>query len=99
MSGIVYQFSNSPIAKEINRLTVSASGTVSALMTGSVDLMWRAKTNGGNTGEIRISTQNGTTQFLVMEAGDDTGWIPGNLQNYWYYGTAANDELSLWRMR
>lgn len=98
MSGIVYQFSNSPINKSIRRLTISASGTVSPLLTGSSHLMWRARTNAGNTGEVRIMTKHTGTDYWTLEAGDDTGWIPGNLQNYWYYGVAANDELSLWSM-
>ena len=99
MSGITFQFANSPINAEINLLEVTASGTVRALATGSVDLMWKAKTNGGNLGEVRISTQNGQGNYFVLEAGDDTGWVPGNLQNYWWYGTATGSTVSLWRLR
>lgn len=100
MSGITYQFANSPITKEINLLEVTASGTVSALVTGTTeDLMWKAKANGGNAGEIRITTQNGEGNYFVLEAGDDSGWIPGNLRGYWWYGTATGSTVSLWRMR
>lgn len=100
MNGIVDQFAKSPLTKEINKLSVSASGTVSALMTGSTyDLLWRIRTNGGNTGEIRITTLNGTTQYWALEAGDDTGWIPGNEEGYFFYGQVAGDEAYLWRLR
>ena len=99
MNGIAYQFANSPINKEINTISIGTSGTVSALATGSADLMWRATTNGGNAGEIRITTKEGTTDCFILEAGVDTGWIPGNLENYWYYGQVAGDTLHLWRLR
>lgn len=97
--GLMDQFAGSPGVHQIDVMTVSASGTVNEVATGSVDVMWRMKTNGGNSGEIRISTNPNTGEYFVLEAGDDTGWIPGSLQGYWFYGTVANDEVSIWRLR
>src|SRR3990167_6897396 len=98
MSGITYQFANSPINKRVKLLSVSASGTVSALGTGSSCLMWRAETHEDNLGNIRISTINGTTQYWFLNPGMDTGWVPGNLEGYWWYGTATGTVFSVWEM-
>lgn len=98
MGGITMQFASSPVNARITRKTVSASGTVSALLTGSTSLAWRLFVGPSNTGHIRLSTQQGSTQFAPIGAGADLGWIPGNTQNYWFYGTVGGDELGVWEL-
>lgn len=97
MGGITMQFASSPLGKRITRKTVSASGTVSALLTGSTSLMWRLFVGPGNGGVIRVSTDGGT-QFASLGAGADLGWMPGNTQNLSFYGTTSGDELAVWEM-
>lgn len=96
MSGITYQFANSPINKRIRRLTVSVTGTIAALVTGSSVLMWEGYTPTGNGGNIFISTLEDGSEFVTLEASRATGYRPGNLQNYFWWGDTAGDALEIW---
>lgn len=94
MIGFMSQFALGAVPR-ITRKTVSASGTVSALITGSTARAWKLLTGNANSGAIRISTVNGTTQFASFGAGRDSDWLPGSVQGYWFFGTVAGDEVAV----
>lgn len=99
MFGIANQFANSPRVTTMRRLTVSASGTAVRMLTGSsASLMWRAKANPSNLGQTLLMSSSVANLDFPLAAGDDTGWNPGNLMDYWFTGYSPNDIIHLWEM-
>jgi len=90
------QFSHNPKQREIGLVT----GTVSATQFPDKPVkMLRLKANEGNSG-LFVLGDNGNNQFFELGAGDDTGWIPANNMNeYWYSDVSGTlDHLNYWRL-
>ena len=96
MTTINQQFSDNPHAREIGLITGSASATQ---FPDKSCRMIRFKAGEGNSG-VFVLGGNANQQLFPLGAGDDTGWIPANNMNEYYYRTASGsmDQLAYWRL-
>jgi hypothetical protein len=101
MSTITQQFSDSPRNNEFLQFSVSVSGSVTALVTGTSSWggLWMLKVNGANTGKIFFSSESDGSPRMTFDAGDIVSFIPGTLQGLYYHGDVVNDGFSIWRKK
>jgi hypothetical protein len=96
MTTINEQFSHNPKALDIGKIT----GSFTATQMGDFPCkLLRFKADPGNAGEFVIG-DSAVSLFFPLEAGDDTGWIPANNMNEYWYGltSGTTDFLYYWRL-
>lgn len=94
--GIVGDFSESPEYNEMGLITGSAVATQFPSETG---LMYRLKARSANNGSFFIGS-DASRLFWELDAGDDTGWVAGELSNLWFNSTSGSaDKLAYWVQR
>jgi len=85
-----------PNFDEFYQLSVSTTGTLLQFPTGSA-VMYRVKALASNSGQVFLTNKD-SQEGLPLGASEDTGWNPATsqMQSMWYYGTIANDVISVW---
>jgi hypothetical protein len=96
MSSIDEQMSGNPKAVDIGRVTGSA--TCTQFPDRPIKTI-RFKAGEENVGIFLIGSRSNECYF-PLGAGDDSGWIPANNMNEYYYSDVSGslDHLNYWRL-
>lgn len=83
-------------AREMYDYTISVTGTVTFMLSGTYAGTFMLKANPDNSGVIYISDREDGNGSMPYGAGETTGWVPEAMVMLYYWGETAGDRVHIW---
>lgn len=92
-------FLNSFRNMEMVTYTISVTGTVYMMLSGTYAGTYTLKADPDNLGTVYIHDREDAAGVYPFGRSETSGWVPVPRVGLYYHGTVANDKLYIWLLK